>query len=88
MDEVAPCPELPLDYGILFTGMEHTFSDTESTRERNRKANERLDSFIVNTVQSLPIKDADRLALSHLLNSDKNEISHKSIDATNLKILE
>jgi len=88
MAKTAPHSNLPLDYGVLFTGIEHTFSDTESTRERTKKANDRLDAFIINTVQSLPIKDADRLALSRLLNSDKNEISHKSIDATNLKILE
>lgn len=77
-----------MDYGVLFTGMEHTFSDTEFTRERAKKANDRLDTFVVDTLRSLPIKNEDRLTLSELLRSDKNETSRKSIDVTNLKILE
>lgn len=80
--------ELPLDYGVIFTGMEHTFSEIESTRELVKKENDRLDSFITGIIQSLPIKDEERSIFSHILNFDKNEASYKNIDNTNLRILE
>lgn len=38
--------ELPLDYGVVFTGMEYVFGDTESTRESNKRDNDGLDDFV------------------------------------------
>lgn len=83
-----PIRELPLDYGVIFTGMEYTFSEIESTMEQAKKRNNRLDIFITHIIQSLPIADEDRTVLSDLLKFDKNEVSRKNIDNTNLKILE
>lgn len=87
MDEVNN-QELPLDYGVIFTGINYKFSEIESTRELVKKENDRLDSFIIHSIQSLSIKDEDRTILSNLLGFDKNEVYNKNIDITNLRILE
>lgn len=77
-----------MDYGVIFTGMEYTFSEIESTRERAKKENNRLNEFITRTIRSLVIKDEDQPVLSHLLDFNKDEASRRNIDNTNLKILE
>ena len=81
--------ELPLDYGVIFTGMEYNmFGEIESKKEWVKRENNHLDTFVANAIKSLLVKDEDRAIISDLLSFDKNEISRKNIDSTNLKILE
>ncbi|MFA6090357.1 MAG: hypothetical protein WC774_01115 [Candidatus Gracilibacteria bacterium] len=80
--------ELPLDYGVIYTGMEYTFSEIESMRERVKKESDRVDSFIKNTIQSLHIQEADGMNFSNILNFNKDKVHYSNVDNTNLKILE
>jgi len=81
--------ELPLDYGIIFTGMEYNmFGEIELKKEWAKRENDHLDAFVSDMIRLLPVKDEDRTILSDLLRFDKSEISRKNIDSTNLKILE
>lgn len=80
--------EIPLDYGVIFTGMGYTFTDIESTRERTIKNNDRLDTFMKETLHQLPIKDDEKEAIFHVLGFDKHETSRRTIDNTNLRLLE
>lgn len=80
--------ELPLDYGVIFTGVEYTFSEIESMRERAKKENNRLDAFLENTLGPLLTKAGDQIHFSHILNFHKNQASSHYIENTNLRILE
>ena len=80
--------DLPIDYGVLFTGMEYRFNEIESTREciKNNKA--RLDSFITNTIWSLSIKEEDKTRLLRLVGIEEGILAHRVTENTNFKILE
>ncbi len=80
--------ELPLDYGVIFTGAEYTFSDTESMRERAKKENKRLDAFLEGTFAPLLSRSEDRISFSHILSFHKDQASSHYIENTNLRMLE
>ncbi len=80
--------ELPLDYGVIFTGIAYMSDEIESTKEQTQKKNDRLDHFIATALASLSVKDEAYTVLSELLSFDKNEAYDKNIDNTNLNILE
>lgn len=80
--------ELPLDYGIIFTGLEYRFSEIESIRNQKQNEENFLDSFVARTVRSLPIQDEDREVLSEILDFNKNDGPGKNMDVLNLRILE
>ncbi len=80
--------ELPIDYGVIFTGLEYRFADIEATREQRVYEEEKLTSFIATIVDALPVADSDRTILAKMLNFDKDEVIYKNIDHMNLKILE
>ena len=80
--------ELPIDYGVIFTGVGYRFADIEATREQRQYEEDKLKSFITNTVASLPIPIADQAKISAILSFDQNEVIYKNIDHMNLKILE
>lgn len=80
--------ELPLDYGVIFTGLEYRFSDIESVRDQKQNEENFLDSFIAHMVRSLPIQDEDRVILSESLCFNKNDAPGKNMDLLNLRILE
>lgn len=76
--------KLPLDYGVIFTGMEYTFSDIEAIREQTKKEHDRLDLFIENTLYPILTKDTKE-SYSRRFSQEK---AYSDIDNTNLKILE
>lgn len=80
--------ELPIDYGVIFTGMEYTYESIESMRESIKNEDAWLDDFITTMIGTLPIKHEDQIALSDILKINKDETSHFIIKNTNLKILE
>jgi hypothetical protein len=80
--------ELPIDYGVIFTGLEYRFADIEATREQRQYEEDRLKSLITTMVSSLPIPVADQAILSGILSFDQDEVIYKNIDHMNLKILE
>lgn len=82
-----PARELPIDYGVLFTGIEYTFSEIESIRERIRMDNEKLDSFVEEVLENLSVTEREKSCFSQLLKFDKNEALRQEIDNTNLKML-
>ncbi len=87
--EVPSIWELPLDYGILFTGLGYRFSDIESTRDNERSTEERLSSFVNDSIKSLPsLQNEENATIWKLLNFDKNEAIYRNIDIMNLRILE
>lgn len=86
--DTPPIKELPLDYGVIFTGLEHTFDEIESMRERTKKSDSRLDAFGASVIRSLPIKSEEQTTILDLLSFNKDESSRKHIDNTNLKIIE
>lgn len=82
--------ELPVDYGVIFTGLEYRFSEIEAIREQKKYEESWLDYFVSDMVRSLPVSDEDQMILSRLLSSnksDKNEVLDKNIDNMNLRIL-
>ena len=80
--------ELPIDYGVIFTGVGYRFADIEATREQRQYEEDKLKSFITNAVASLSIPIADQAKISAILGFDQNEVIYKNIDHMNLKILE
>ena len=80
--------ELPIDYGVIFTGVGYRFADIEATHEQRQYEEDRLKSFITNTIASLPISTADQATLSAILSFDQDEVIYKNIDHMNLNILE
>ena len=80
--------ELPIDYGVIFTGVGYRFADIEATREQRQYEEDKLKSFITNTVASLSIPVANQAKISAILSFDQNEVIYKNIDHMNLKILE
>jgi hypothetical protein len=87
------CPEeniteLPLDYGIVFSGMEYAYDEIESTRERMKRERSRLNGFIAEISQKLAARDFPESTLEHFYRADWSEGLSRTIDRTNLKILE
>ncbi len=80
--------ELPIDYGVIFTGLEYRFSQIESTIEKIKMDHDDLNSFISHIIDSLPIEGKDKTAFLESLDFDKNKILHKDIDHMSFKILE
>lgn len=80
--------ELPIDYGVIFTGMEYRFADIEATREERKYEEEKLRSFLTGIAKSLPIPKPEQEVLSGIMNFEKDEIIYKHIDHMNLKVLE
>ena len=79
----ATIQELPLDYGVIFTGMEYIFSDMESMRARAMHEQNRLDSFTENIIRSLLTQDV--AIYDHRFDQERTQLD---IDNTNLRILE
>ena len=88
IERSATVRELPLDYGVIFTGIEYNFSELERAREQISKENERLDVFIANTIVSLEKEKIHWVNLSNILGSHNHQASYNNIDNTNLRILE
>ncbi len=79
--------ELPLDYGILYTGLEYRFDTIESTRELEKRRERWLDSLVNTILASLPIERELRNSIAKLLDFEKEDTIYKIIDILNLKIL-
>lgn len=79
--------ELPLDYGVIFTGMEHTFCDMESMKERAAEERDRLGTFLEKIIQPLRTKDTNGFDHTDIPLFDPEKIQ-RDIDSTNYRILE
>ncbi|MBC7503417.1 hypothetical protein H7169_00395 [Candidatus Gracilibacteria bacterium] len=79
--------EFPLDYGIIFTGLEYRFSEIESMREKIKREESILNKFISTTIDHLPIDSTEKNQLAKLLEFDE-DVTYKNIEHTNLMILE
>lgn len=79
---------LPLDYGIISTGRDYRFGDTESMRDRVNERAQWDASFIQDTITKLHIWEDEKKSLSKLFHIKKIEVLHSVIDAMNLRILE
>ncbi len=78
--------ELPIDYGIIFTGVEYNMmSEIKSKKEGVKNDNQQLADFVGNIIDLLPLEKEDRKNISALINA--HETSNKIIDSTNFKIL-
>jgi hypothetical protein len=80
--------ELPLDYGIIFTGLEYRFDEIESTREHQKNEEAWLYTFVRDIIAPLSMEKDDKNILLKLLSFDKNKAIYANIDETNLRILE
>jgi len=80
--------ELPIDYGVISTGLEYTYQNIESTRESLKRENEKLSTFVVETIQDLPIEPSEKLHLTNLFAYNREELFLSSVKDTDVKILE
>lgn len=80
--------EIPLDYGVIFTGMKYRFSEITSMHESLKNERSRLDTFIGKSIYSLPIQEEGKeILLKNILSSESHEEKMR-VDDTNFKILE
>ncbi len=80
--------QFPLDYGILFTGLEYRFGEIEYTRKQSIKGELVLTTFIGDTIQALSIEEERKKILLEALGFDQNDAIYTHIDSMNLRILE
>ena len=80
--------EFTIDYGIISTGLEYNYKTIESTRESIKRENEKMTAFANDICQSLPIKESEKEYFSWLLDFDRQDVFRKTIDDTNIKIIE
>lgn len=80
--------QFPLDYGILFTGLEYRFGEIEYTRKQSIKGELVLTTFISDTIQALSIEEERKKILLEALGFDQNDAIYTHIDSMNLRILE
>lgn len=80
--------ELPIDFGVLFTGIEYRFNEIESTRERSRQRSIELLNFLDRVITNIPITNPSRLHITELLKLRTDQDLDSNIDQSNFKILE
>jgi hypothetical protein len=80
--------ELPIDYGVIFTGLEYRFADMEAGHELRKHREADLQSMITRIVSRLPIPMIDQVVLSDILSFDQGKILYRDIDHSNLQILQ
>ena len=82
--------KIPIDYGVIFTGVEYVFDDMESVRRNIEHQKNQLQEFIQRTITALPISEthSQNPTLKHLLNLDETHMFQNHIDGLNMKILE
>ncbi len=80
--------EFPLDYGILFTGLEYRFGEIEHTRKQSIKGESIITTFISETIGALSIEEERKKILLEALGFDQNNAIYTHIDSMNLRILE
>lgn len=79
--------ELPFHYGVLYSGVEYTFSELASTRELLKKDFASLDAFMAKSIASLPLQDTRKQRISNLLDFDKNQMFLEDVNVLNTRIL-
>ncbi len=82
--------KIPIDYGVIFTGVEYVFDDMESVRGTIENQKNQLQEFIRRTISALPISEtqSQNATLQHILNLDETHMFQNHIDGMNMRILE
>ncbi len=80
--------EFPLDYGILFMGVEYRFGEMEKTRLWILDEGRERSQLIRNIIGSLPIEEESKMRLIQLLGFEQNNTPYPHIDDLNMRILE
>lgn len=80
--------ELPIDYGVIFTGLEYRFSEIESTREQIKTDHDSLNTFMNEVLGSSNIGGKDQNELIKRMSSDQDERVNRDVDYMNFKLLE
>lgn len=78
---------LPLDYGVIFTGLTYRFKNIISTRKQDTKKEVGLDIFLKKRLKELGLID-EASCIWGLLNSEEYIFQRRNIENMNLKILE
>lgn len=81
-------PEIPLDYGVIYTGLSYRFSDILSMRTQEKIREDRLDSFIHDALLRISLTDDDLTTLKTLLITCHGTSGKDAIENMNLKILQ
>lgn len=83
--------EFPLDYGILFTGIEYRFNEIEQSRWQIDNDESVRTASLADSIGSLSLEEEKKKILIELLGFDQlnqNEAFYANIDTMNLRILE
>lgn len=82
--------KIPIDYGVIFTGVEYEFDDMETVQGAIQYQKNHLQEFIRRTINALPAseKNPQSATLQHILNLDETHIFQDHIDGMNMRILE
>ncbi len=80
--------ELPIDYGVIFTGLGYRFADMEATHEQRQHEENSLQSLMSRIISALPLSQRDQESLSDILSFDQDEMISKGINHMDLRILE
>ena len=83
-----PSWEVPLDFGIIFTGLEYRFDEIESKRKENQADEKRLERFIRERMEYLAIGHSHLEFRSDILDFYPDGTLSTTVDMMNLTILE
>ena len=87
---IPPTPywEIPLDFGIIFTGLEYRFDEIESKRKENQEDEKRLERFIRERMEGISITQCASPFRSNILDFSPDGTLATTVDMMNLTILE
>ena len=82
-----PDEDIPLDYWVIFTGLEYRFRETEDTREQQKLEEQSIFSVITERFLSLDIPISEKESLCESIKPYIGKWDYMTIDITNFQIL-
>ncbi len=79
--------EVPLDFGVIFTGLEYRFDAIEAKRKENQEDEKRLEQFIRERMKYVSITASAPVFCSNILDFYPDGILSNTVEMMNLTIL-